>query len=148
MHTDEATGWHETGSKTRMMEIFKEFAPSVRAVLGKADHTKLKAWNLLDMKRMPNLVNARLAVLGDAAHPFLPYQGQGGGQAIEDAISLATMFPLGTSSSAIPERLQLYEQCRYERAHKIQEFTRLVGRDASELAAEGKVVNSKFDRIS
>lgn len=129
-----------------MLEIFKDFAPSAHAILNKADDANLKAWNLLDMKRMPNLVQGKLAVLGDAAHPFLPYQGQGGGQAIEDAVSLATMLPLGTPSFAVAERLQLYEQCRYERAHKIQEFTRLVGKDASELAAEGKKLNSKFDR--
>lgn len=126
-----------------MLEIFKGFAPSVLAILDKADDQKLKAWNLLDMDKMPSLVNGSLAVLGDAAHPFLPYQGQGGGQAIEDAFSLATMLPFGTPKSAVPDRLHLYEQCRYERAHNIQEFTRLVGRDASELAAEGKVLNSK-----
>lgn len=125
-----------------MLSIFKDFAPSVHAILDKADDEKLKAWNLLDMKKMPNLAIGRLAVIGDAAHPFLPYQGQGGSQAVEDAVSIATLLPMGTPSSAVLERLQLYEQCRYERAHNIQEFTRLVGRDASELAAEGKVLNS------
>lgn len=59
-------------------------------------------------------------------------QGQGAGQAIEDAASLAVVLPLGTPLSSIPSRLKLYEKCRYERASKIQEFSRLVGKDAGD----------------
>jgi hypothetical protein len=81
------------------------------------------------MKNMPSWVNGRLALLGDAAHPFLPHQGQGGGCAIEDAASLAVVLPMGTKVEEIPERLKLYETCRYERAHKIQEYSRLAGND-------------------
>jgi 2-polyprenyl-6-methoxyphenol hydroxylase-like FAD-dependent oxidoreductase len=32
-------------------------------------------------------------LIGDAAHPFLPHQGQGGGIAIEDAASIAHSYP-------------------------------------------------------
>lgn len=50
---------------------------------------------------------------------------------------------MGTSPNDVAERLQLYERCRYERAHKIQEFTRSAGKDKEELAAEGKQLDSK-----
>ena len=76
-------------------------------------------------------------MIGDAAHPFLPNQGQGGAQAIEDAVSLAAVLPFGTNSDEIPDRLRVYEACRYERAHTIQEFTRISGRDLDE--SEGAV---------
>lgn len=56
-------------------------------------------------------------------------QGQGGGVAIEDAVSLAVVLPLGTTIDEIPERLKLYEETRYERAHKIQEYSRQAGKD-------------------
>lgn len=56
-------------------------------------------------------------------------QGQGAGQAIEDAASLAVVLPLGTPPEEIPNRLKLYEKCRYERASRIQEYSRVVGRD-------------------
>lgn len=46
-------------------------------------------------------------------------QGQGGAQAIEDGVSLAALLPLGTSADEIQDRLKLYEQCRYERAHQV-----------------------------
>lgn len=122
-----------------MLQIFKDFHPSVGAILEKAEDPKV--WKLLDMENMPSFINGRLAVMGDAAHPFLPHQGQGGGQAIEDAISLAAVLPLGTTAEEVPDRLQVYEQCRFERAHTIQDFTRTAGKDTAELAAEGKKLN-------
>jgi len=120
-----------------MLAIYQSFDSSVRSIIEKAEED-IKVWKLLDMDKLPAFVHERLALLGDAAHPFLPHQGQGGGQAIEDAVALAALLPLGTSRQDIPERLQLYNECRYERAHKIQDFTRTAGKDAAELAAEGK----------
>jgi hypothetical protein len=58
-----------------------------------------------------------------------PDQGQGAGQAIEDAASLAVMLQKGTPLSVIPERLKLYQKCRYERASYIQEISRIAGMD-------------------
>lgn len=64
------------------------------------------------------------ALIGDAAHPFLPHQGQGGAQAIEDGAALGAMFPLGTFPEEIEDRLKLYQEARYERATTIQQYTR------------------------
>ena len=136
-HTDTFTaGWQQTGSKDRMLTIYQNFNEAVRTIIEKAEDPKV--WKLLDMDKLPTFVHERLALLGDAAHPFLPHQGQGGGQAIEDAVALGALLPLGTTRHDIPERLRLYNECRYERAHKIQDFTRTAGKDAGELAAEGK----------
>jgi hypothetical protein len=129
-------GWQQTGSKDRMLTIYQDFNEAVRTIIEKAEDPKV--WKLLDMDKLPTFVHERLALLGDAAHPFLPHQGQGGGQAIEDAVALGALLPLGTTRHDIPERLRLYNECRYERAHKIQDFTRTAGKDAGELAAEGK----------
>lgn len=56
-------------------------------------------------------------------------QGQGAGQAIEDAASLSIVLPKGTTPQDVPERLRLYEKIRYDRAHNIQEFSRQAGAD-------------------
>jgi 2-polyprenyl-6-methoxyphenol hydroxylase-like FAD-dependent oxidoreductase len=96
-------GWQETGSKTRMLQIFDSFGTGkfnhssltfviraclsqrfnvliesigVASILTKADEEKIKVWKLLDMNKMPSFVHEKLAVIGDAAHPFLPHQGQ------------------------------------------------------------------------
>lgn len=56
-------------------------------------------------------------------------QGQGAGQAIEDAATLSIVLPKGTSPEDVPGRLHLYEKIRYDRAHNIQEFSRQAGAD-------------------
>lgn len=56
-------------------------------------------------------------------------QGQGAGQAIEDAATLSVVLPRGTPPQDVPERLRLYEKIRYDRAHTIQEFSRKAGED-------------------
>lgn len=56
-------------------------------------------------------------------------QAQGGAQAIEDAAALAAVLPMGTEPHEVPERLKLYEAIRSERAGRIQEYSRLTGKD-------------------
>jgi len=137
-----AEGWHQQGNKQRMLEMGSNFAPQVQALLEKAPEDTLKLWTLLDMDKLPTWTVDRMALLGDAAHPFLPHQGQGGGQAIEDAVSLAALLPLHTRKADISDRLRLYQRCRKERAEYIQEASRRSGQTAQELAES----NLKFDR--
>jgi 2-polyprenyl-6-methoxyphenol hydroxylase-like FAD-dependent oxidoreductase len=56
-------------------------------------------------------------------------QAQGAAQAMEDAAALAAVLPYGTAPEAVPRHLELYEAIRAERAHRIQEFSRLAGMD-------------------
>ena len=48
---------------------------------------------------------------------------------MEDAAALAVVLQRGTKAEDVPERLRLYEKIRMERAHRIQEYSRLAGRD-------------------
>jgi 2-polyprenyl-6-methoxyphenol hydroxylase-like FAD-dependent oxidoreductase len=121
--------WNQAASREAMLGVYRDFVEPVRVMIGMADPASVKVWPLLDMKALPSWTRGKLALMGDAAHPFLPHQGQGGGVAIEDAGSLGALFPAGTPVEEIPERLKLYEQTRMERAEKIREFTRLTGRD-------------------
>lgn len=121
--------WNNDTSVESMLKVYESFGDGVKALLGMADPTTLRVWNLLDMEKLPSFVEGKLALIGDAAHPFTPHQGQGAGMAIEDGASLAVMLPLGTRREEIPERLKLYNQARYDRAHMIQHFSRIVGQD-------------------
>lgn len=137
--------WNNRGNLEKMLEVYKSFDPAVLALLKKADDETLRVWKLLDMDILPTWVNGRLALLGDAAHPFLPHQGQGGGCAIEDAASLAVVLPEDTPQGEIKERLQLYEKIRMERANRIQEFSRVAGMD---LRSDDKFDSSSSWRFS
>lgn len=136
--------WNISGHVDRLLEVYKDFESPALSLLGKADPATLKTWKLLDMEILPTWVNEKLALLGDAAHPFLPHQGQGAACAIEDAASLAVVFPADTPKNEIEDRLKLYEEIRYERANKIQQYSRLAGADFK----EGVEMDSKFISIA
>ncbi|CAI7599603.1 unnamed protein product [Penicillium bialowiezense] len=110
--------------KDALLDVYKHFNPQVKKLLEKADPQTLKLWPLLDMDTLPTWIDDRLALLGDAAHPFLPYRASGGAMAIEDAVSLAVMLPGDISRDEVPERLKVYEKARHERATVIQQMTR------------------------
>uniref|UniRef100_A0A0D2XYR4 FAD-binding domain-containing protein n=1 Tax=Fusarium oxysporum (strain Fo5176) TaxID=660025 RepID=A0A0D2XYR4_FUSOF len=129
---NKGSGWGNGGSKELLREVYKDFEPRVLALLDLVDVSELKLWTLLDMDRISTWHKDRLVLLGDAAHPFLPHQGQGGGIAIEDAASLVALFPPGTTANDVPSRLALYEKIRDERAHTVQTFTRQAGEDLNE----------------
>ncbi|KAF2162584.1 hypothetical protein M409DRAFT_69143 [Zasmidium cellare ATCC 36951] len=121
--------WNQGASMETIQKVYSSFEPGVEALLRKADPDTLKVWSLLDMDEIPVWNKDRLALLGDAAHPFLPHQGQGAGTAIEDGAALATVLPLGTKREEVAERLRLYDEIRHERATKIQTYSRIIGGD-------------------
>ena len=121
--------WNNTGNLGKMLEVYKDFPQDMLALLSKADPQTLKVWKLLDMEVIPHWTHEKLVLLGDAAHPFLPHQGQGAGVAMEDAAALSVVLPKDTLKEDIMDRLKLYEQIRYERANKIQQYSRLAGED-------------------
>ncbi len=64
-------------------------------------------------------VVGRVALLGDAAHPMLPYLAQGAGMAIEDAAELAMQLKLATTED-VPEQLLQFAQARWQRNARVQ----------------------------
>ncbi|KAH6964682.1 hypothetical protein DER45DRAFT_602178 [Fusarium avenaceum] len=132
LSASEAYGFSHRGSKETLLRVYKDFCAVVQTLLNMVDEESLKLWTLLDMDRIPCWVKGGVALLGDAAHPFLPFQGQGGGVAIEDSASICALFPRNTKKEEVTERLALYERIRDERAHRIQAGTRSLGADLDE----------------
>ena len=64
-------------------------------------------------------VQGRVVLVGDAAHPMLPYLAQGAGMAIEDAAELAAHLAKATDAEA-PQRLQAFAQARWQRNARVQ----------------------------
>lgn len=141
----ETTGDYNQGtSKEHLLDIYHDFEPGVVKMLELSDPETIKVYPLFDMPTLPTYVNDRLALIGDAAHPFTPHLAQGGAMAIEDAVSLAVMLPAGTTAAQVPQRLQLYNKARYERASTVQNNSRITGGDGA--AKEAKT--AKFNRTS
>ena len=84
----------------------------------------IKAWRLWPLNGLPHLSSAkelafgRIALMGDAAHPMLPYLAQGAGMAIEDAGVLADV--LSTPVLGDVAALERYAQTRWRRNARVQ----------------------------
>lgn len=71
----------------------------------------------------------RVALLGDAAHPMLPYLAQGAGMAIEDAATLAQSLTQSLAPATdIPAALAQYAQQRWQRNARVQARAQRNGR--------------------
>ncbi|KAL4978988.1 hypothetical protein BDW66DRAFT_157852 [Aspergillus desertorum] len=131
-------GYEATGNKGILMNGFENFCPEVRELVKRAGDD-LKVWQLSDMEALPRYVVERAALIGDAAHPFQPYLGQGGAMAIEDAVSLAVLLPMGTTVNDIARRLELYENIRRPRVEMTLHYTALNARNEDRECTDPKI---------
>jgi salicylate hydroxylase len=83
-------------------------------------------WALYDRDPLPRWTHGRVTLLGDAAHPMLPYLAQGAAQAIEDGYVLADM--LAQHRDDAQAALAAYEQERLPRTARIQLHARERGK--------------------
>ena len=84
-------------------------------------------WQLRDIDPLPTWFRGRAILVGDAAHAMLPTQGQGASQGFEDAEALqAYIGDLAETPSAgeVSEALQRVFEARWERASRIQKYSR------------------------
>ncbi len=84
-------------------------------------------WALADLPHLPRWSRGRVVLLGDAAHAPLPHQGQGAGQAIEDAYSLGRILvDRGLDDYGVT--FATFERHRKRRTSKVKTYSRLAGR--------------------
>jgi len=83
-------------------------------------------WALYDRDPLPRWTVGRTTLLGDAAHPMLPYLAQGAAQAVEDGYVLADL--LAQHRNDAPAALAAYEAARRPRTSRIQLHARERGR--------------------
>ncbi len=79
-------------------------------------------WALYDRDPLPQWSKRQVSLLGDSAHPMLPYLGQGAASAVEDACILARV--LDDSEGNIEAKLQRYEALRKPRTTRMQLVSR------------------------
>lgn len=115
--------WDAEANAATLLAQLAAFHPSLTTVLG--DVPSWRKWALHTLPPLPAWSNGRVALLGDAAHPMLPYLAQGGALAMEDALVLAD--GLGTAGD-IPDALDRYAVLRRTRARRVQEASVHQGR--------------------
>jgi salicylate hydroxylase len=112
--------WKFEGDRNEVIERYKRWHPTVRELIAKSD--RYLKWALLDRDPLPKWTQGRVTLLGDAAHPMLPYLAQGACMAIEDGYAVAAS--LSRFSNDIPAALAHYERSRRERTARVQLLAR------------------------
>jgi salicylate hydroxylase len=117
----DASSWTVPGRTGDLLHAYDGWHPRVRAMLAAAD--RVTCWALYDAPAPARLGTGRVAVVGDAAYPMLPFGAQGANQAIEDAVALAVCLD-GTGPAGVPEALRRYERVRLPRRIRVGEAVR------------------------
>jgi salicylate hydroxylase len=105
--------WTEPGRVEELLAAYDGWHTEVRAVLGAAD--AVTRWAVHDRDTIPQWSTARVTLVGDAAHPMLPFGAQGANQAIEDAAALAVCLARANDGDGVLAALKRYEAVRTER---------------------------------
>lgn len=116
-------GWAAPGRREDLLARYATAAPALRNLL--AQPQEWLRWSLFDHPA-ERLAKGRIALLGDAAHPVLPFLAQGAAMAIEEAATLASL--LRNPQTDIPQLLSAYENQRLGRATRVQNEARTNGR--------------------
>lgn len=80
-------GWNHCDDPGNLRMAFADCGWEVKSILGEVEETNL--WGLFRHPVATTWCMGRTAILGDAAHPTLPFLAQGANLAIEDAYVLA-----------------------------------------------------------
>ena len=115
--------WSQAGDPALIRLRFTRWHAAARTLIAAA--TTWTTWPLYDRAPLAAWNAGPIALLGDAAHPILPFLAQGAAQAIEDAAALADAF---AATRHAAEALEIYSKARLARATRVQDTSRRLGR--------------------
>lgn len=113
--------WSEKGEIEELKKAYKGWNRTIETLLQHADPNTLYKWALHDRLPMKQWSKGRIIVLGDAAHPMLPFLAQGAAMAIEDGAVLANCID---NFDEVEEALKYFEKIRKPRTSYVQSAAR------------------------
>ncbi len=118
---DESHGesWTSRASTSEVLAAYDGWHPSVRELLSATD--EVSVYLLHDREAVPSWGTGRVMLIGDAAHPMLPFGAQGASQGIEDALAVAAALS-GATPATVPSALRRYEAVRRARITDVHAF--------------------------
>ena len=103
--------------KALFKQYFKGWCEPVQKLIDAVDVQKTNRVEIHDIEPFANFYKGRVVIVGDAAHSTTPDIGQGGCQAMEDAIYLARSLQITTLG--LQDSLRRYQNKRNERANEL-----------------------------
>ena len=112
-------GWTQRGDPAAFAALFAGWPEPVASLVRAAG--EVWTWALHDRPPARRMAAGRAALLGDAAHPMLPFLAQGAAMAIEDAWVLAdSLAGGGAGAGDVEARLAAYAAARLPRVRRVQ----------------------------
>jgi len=115
-HEVQRESWDDSGDISEMLRSFDDAEPRARKMLEQCPSVFITGMFYRDP--VDNWTDGRITLLGDAAHPMVPFLAAGAGQSIEDAWTFARV--LARRKDDVPGALLEYQQRRLPRTTRIQ----------------------------
>ena len=115
-----AQGWDAVAAESDLLPAMHGVCSELHQLV-----EAMPGWGLWALHGRPPVAGAhemargRIALVGDAAHPMLPYLAQGAGMAIEDADVLGSVLG-GVDAAGVPDALRRYANARWRRCAQVQ----------------------------
>ena len=123
----DARDWDQSSSIAALRQAMGRSCGALQSLLDAMP--AWRAWSLGDRAPMTcaaDMAHERVALVGDAAHPMVPYLAQGAGMAIEDALALADALGEGNAAE-VPAAFARYAEARWARNAQVQARARRNG---------------------
>ncbi len=130
--------WSLECSKEEVHEAYKGWFQDIHDLIDATD--RINKWALFDRDPLPAWTQGRCTLLGDAAHPMLPFLAQGACQAIEDGYVAAAL--LAGSGGDWVGALKEYERVRLPRTAQVQLGARARVVSMHEPSAVGRMIRN------
>jgi salicylate hydroxylase len=111
------TEWSAPVDEAAVMASLSAAAPALATAIGRGH--EWRRWALFQLAPLPRWSKGRVTLLGDAAHPTLPFLAQGGSLALEDAWSLSRCLAAAGAHGSIESALAAYETLRRDRTTRV-----------------------------
>lgn len=108
--------WTTPHPWTEMRDDFLGWNPMIREIIEAVPRDECYRWVLKNRKPVGNWSTKRATLLGDAAHPTLPYMAQGAAMAVEDGAVLSRALD---QESDVAAALDLYQRNRIDRTSRV-----------------------------
>jgi salicylate hydroxylase len=124
---NDTPGWSRPGSAPVLAPEIAQAARPLRQLLEKV--ADWQVWSLFDASGVA-MAGRHIALVGDAAHPVLPFLAQGACLAIEDAACLGVALARAdfANATSLAAALTRYDTMRRARAAEVQRAARMNGR--------------------
>lgn len=116
--------WRAEGSYKDLLDDFSHYDPNIFPKI--KDSTKLYKWGIYIRPPLKSMITKNITLLGDAAHPMVPFLGQGGCMAVEDAYAFGILCKI--TNCDFTKAQSTYDSVRSKRTKKIQRMSMMQGK--------------------